>query len=80
MYVRAALADTRTVRKTIGMLVAAIGALLIVWSAWLYHFAFVETDETTGFWIAVGTFSLVLGAVALVAGVRSVRRAPKRLP
>jgi hypothetical protein len=80
MYVRAAMPDTRPVRKTIALLVAALGAVLMVWSAWLYHFAFVATDETTGFWIVIGTFSLVLGAVALVAGVRSLRRAPKRLP
>jgi hypothetical protein len=61
-------------QTTIGIALTLLGAVLVGWSAWLYHFAAAgETDEPRTFWIATGSLVLVLGAVTLVAARRHLR-------
>jgi len=59
-----------------------LGAVLVAWSGWLYHFAAVAdtTDETSTFWIAAGSFVLLLAVATLALALRSFRRGRRRAP
>jgi hypothetical protein len=63
-------------RRILGIALALLGIVLLAWSGWLYHFAAVadSTDETPAFWLAAGTFVLVLACSTLWLAVRYFRR------
>jgi hypothetical protein len=69
-----------TIWQVLGVVVGLIGVALVGWSAWLYHFAAAAdtTDETSGFWIVVGSFVLVLAGVTLFLALHSFRRGRQR--
>ena len=57
-----------------------VGTLLVAWSVWLYHFAAVAdtTDETSTFWIAVGSFVLLLACATLALALHYFRRGERQ--
>jgi hypothetical protein len=66
--------------QILGIALGLLGIVLVGWSGWLYHFAAVAdaTDETSTFWIATGSFILVLACGTLVLALRSFRRGRRR--
>jgi hypothetical protein len=69
------LPDSRA-NTAIGVVVVALSVGLFVWAGWLYHLASVAdtTDETAGFYVAVGSLVLALGFVTVYLGAHYVRR------
>jgi hypothetical protein len=65
-------------RRLLGSLFAVVALALVGWSAWLYHFApeASSTDETPGFWIAIGTLALVGSLLATRIALRLFRGRP----
>lgn len=68
--------------QILGIALGLVGVMLVGWSGWLYHFAAVAdtTDETSTFWIAAGSFVLVLACIALVLALHYFRRGRRRVP
>ena len=68
--------------QTLGIALGLLGTVLFAWSGWLYHFASSAdtTDETTTFWIAAGSFVLLLACATLALALRYLRRGRRRAP
>jgi hypothetical protein len=68
--------------QILGIALGLLGLVLVGWSGWLYHFAAVAdtTDETSTFWIAAGSFMLVLACGALALALHYFRRGRRRAP
>jgi hypothetical protein len=68
--------------QILGVTLGLLGMMLVAWSVWLYHFAAAAnaTDETSTFWIAAGSFILVLACATLLLGLHSFRRGRTRAP
>ena len=68
--------------QILGTALGLLGIVLVAWSGWLYHFAAVAdtTDETSVFWIAAGSFVLLLAAATLLLALHYVRRGRRRAP
>jgi uncharacterized membrane protein YbhN (UPF0104 family) len=66
--------------QILGTALGLLGIVLVAWSGWLYHFAAVAdtTDETSTFWIAAGSFLLVLACVTLLLALHYFRRGRRR--
>jgi drug/metabolite transporter (DMT)-like permease len=65
-----------------GIALGLVGIVLVAWSGWLYHFAATAdaTDETPTFWIAAGSFVLLLACATLALALRYLRRGRRRAP
>jgi hypothetical protein len=72
----------KVISQSLGIALGLLGIILVAWSGWLYHFAAVAdtTDETSTFWIAVGSFILVLACGSLVLALHYFRRGRRRMP
>ena len=68
--------------QILGIALGLLGVILVGWSGWLYHFAVVAdtTDETSTFWIAAGSFILVLACGTLAFALHYLRRGRRRVP
>jgi hypothetical protein len=68
--------------QILGIALGLLGLVLVGWSGWLYHFAAAAetTDETSTFWIATGSFILVLACGILVLALHYLRRGRRRAP
>ena len=68
--------------QTLGIALGLLGIVLVAWSGWLYHFAAAAdtTDETSAFWIAAGSFMLLLAGATVLLAVRYFRRGRRRVP
>jgi len=68
--------------QVLGSALGLLGIVLVAWSGWLYHFAAVAdtTDETSAFWIAAGSFVLLLAVATLFLALRYFRRGRGRVP
>jgi hypothetical protein len=69
----------RGIKRLGSLLFGVIAVALVGWSGWLYHFApeANATDETAGFWIAIGTLALVGALLSLRIAVRLLRGGPR---
>jgi TRAP-type C4-dicarboxylate transport system permease small subunit len=72
----------KTIWQILGIALGLLGLILVGWSGWLYHFAAVAdtTDETSTFWIAAGSFILVLACGTLMLALHYLRRGRRRAP
>ena len=68
--------------QIVGVALGLVGIVLVAWSGWLYHFAAKAdtTDETTTFWIAAGSFVLLLACATLALALRYLRRGRRQAP
>jgi hypothetical protein len=68
--------------QALGSALGLLGVVLVAWSGWLYHFAAVAdtTDETSAFWIAAGSFVLLLAGATLLLALHYFRRGRRRVP
>jgi hypothetical protein len=66
----------RVLWRILGLALGLLGIGLVAWAGWLYHFAAAAdtTDETSAFWLAAGTFVLVLACATLWLALRYFRR------
>jgi hypothetical protein len=73
---------TSVIWQVLGSALGLIGIVLVAWSGWLYHFAVVAdtTDETSAFWIAAGSFVLLLAGATLLLALHYFRRGRRRVP
>jgi hypothetical protein len=73
---------TSVIWQVLGIALGLIGIVLVAWSGWLYHFAAAAdaTDETSAFWIAAGSFVLLLAAATLLLALHYLRRGRRRAP
>lgn len=68
--------------QALGVALGLVGIVLVAWSGWLYHFAATAdtTDETSTFWIAAGSFVLLLACATLALALHYLRRGRRRAP
>jgi hypothetical protein len=73
---------TSVVWQVLGSALGLLGIALVAWSGWLYHFAADAdtTDETSAFWIAAGSFVLLLAGVTLLLALHYFRRGRRQVP
>ncbi len=73
---------TSMIWQVIGIALGLLGIVLVAWSGWLYHFAAGAdtTDETSTFWIAAGSFVLLLAGATLWLALHYFRRGRRRVP
>jgi hypothetical protein len=73
---------TSVIWQVLGSALGLLGVVLVAWSGWLYHFAAVAdtTDETSVFWIAAGSFVLLLAGACLLLALHYFRRGRRRVP
>jgi hypothetical protein len=73
---------TSVIWQVLGIALGLIGIVLVAWSGWLYHFAAAAdtTDETSAFWIAAGSFVLLLAGATLLLALHYLRRGRRRVP
>jgi hypothetical protein len=73
---------TSVIWQVLGIAFGLLGIVLVAWSGWLYHFAAGAdaTDETSAFWIAAGSFVLLLAGATLLLALHYFRRGRRRVP
>jgi hypothetical protein len=73
---------TSVIWRVLGSALGLLGIVLVAWSGWLYHFAAVAdtTDEKSAFWIAAGSFVLLLAGATLLLALHYFRRGRRRVP
>ena len=71
--------DRQGAKRLLAFPFAVVAVGLVGWSAWLYHYApeAHTTDETAGFWIAMGSVTLLGGLLSLRIAVRLLRGRPR---